>query len=88
MRAEVYGIHQRGATAAGNTRSARDGSGRRSLRQRDAHASEEAAEAELDLGTFPLVTPDALQELLIRTLQAGQPRRERVIAPVDVVLVG
>src|SRR2546426_551343 len=59
-----------------------------SLREVDAHSSEEAAEPKFDLGTFALVAPDALLELLIRTLEAGQPCRQRVIAGVDIVLAG
>src|SRR5437763_5123511 len=58
-----------------------------SLREVDAHAGQEAAQAELDLDTLPLVTPDTLLELLIRALEPGQPRRQRVIAAADVVLV-
>ena len=88
MRAEVYGIRQRGATATANSLPARRAAQlSSSLREVDAHAGQEAAQAELDLDTLPLVTPDTLLELLIRALEPGQPRRQRVIAAADVVLV-
>ena len=88
MRAEVYGIRQRGATRPANGGPPDAGKVPSSLREVDAHSSEEAAEPKFDLGTFALVAPDALLELLIRTLEAGQPRCQRVIAAVDLVLAG
>ena len=87
MRAEVYGIRQRGATRPANGGPPDAGKVPSSLREVDAHSSEEAAEPKFDLGTFALVTPDTLLELLIRALEPGQPRRQRVIAAADVVLV-
>src|SRR5207249_11559984 len=72
MRAEVYVIRERGATAAGAVAPRRREKSARPLREVDAHSGQEAPEPKLDLGTLVLVAPEALLLLLIRALVGGQ----------------
>jgi len=88
MRAEVYVIRERGATAAGEVVPSPREKSARPLWEIDAHSSQEAPEPELDLGTLALVAPEALLQFLIHPLEPGHPGRKRIIAAVDLVLAG